>query len=84
MGVTLGFCAAALGLGSNTKLLEALKQGSLYLDSLVNDFVIQSKELGIDLVCFYELYKTKVSLKRLLPFNFTMMVGQPVFHYICI
>jgi hypothetical protein len=71
LGVTLGYCAAALGLGGDTSLLEALKKDSTYIKELVIDFSETAREEDIDVVCFFETYATRIVVKKLWSWTFS-------------
>lgn len=49
-----------LALSSENRLLETLKQGLGRLVQLVNDFTVMAKLVRMKLVCFYEMYETKL------------------------
>jgi hypothetical protein len=63
-GDTLATCAAAFGLGPDTQLLNILRKDSDRLREIFNDFAILANEMGLDLICFYELYPTNISYRR--------------------
>ena len=73
-GSMLSNCAAALGMGSSNELLKNLRESADDVQNTVGDFAIQAREYNIDLVCFYELYPTKLMLNRLLRPTFSTMV----------
>ena len=51
-------CASALGLGSDSRLLKTLEEGSERLDILLKDFLCVAKSYEMRLECFYETKKT--------------------------
>lgn len=63
-GDTLATCAAAFGLGPDTQLLNILRKDSNRLREIFNDFAVLSNEMGLDLICFYELFKTTIKYRR--------------------
>jgi hypothetical protein len=63
-GDTLATCAAAFGLGPDTQLLNILRKDSDRLREIFNDFAMLANEMGLDLICFYELYPTNISYRR--------------------
>jgi hypothetical protein len=62
-GDTLATCAAAFGLGPDTELLNILRKDSDRLREIFNDFAVLSNDMGLHLICFYELYPTKISYR---------------------
>jgi hypothetical protein len=64
LGVKIGWAATALGTDADTTLIEKLREDSKDMHDVVNDFAIQVREYSIGIVCFYERYKTRISLNR--------------------
>ena len=79
-GSMLSNCAAALGMGSSNELLKKLHESADDVQNTVSDFAVQAREYNIDLVCFYELYETRLILNRLLRPTFSTMVGDFEIH----
>ena len=62
-------------MGSSNELLKQLHESADDMQNTVSDFAIQAREYNIDLVCFYELYETRLILNRLLRPTFSTMVS---------
>jgi hypothetical protein len=63
-GDTLATCAAALGLGPDTGLLNILRKDSNRLREIFSNFAVLANEMGLDLTCFHELYPTQIKYRR--------------------
>lgn len=63
-GDTLAYCAAALGLGPDTSLLNLLRKDSDHLREIFSDFAVLANEMSLDLTCFHEKYPTQIKYRR--------------------
>src|ERR671933_1094623 len=57
-GKMLANCAAALGFGSDDRLLKTLMENSEVMERLMEDFTSIARELPMKLICFYETKMT--------------------------